>query len=535
MDPMPIDSPTAPPRMSLRKSFKKLSQPSDDLDISRMKKMQIFLVVVAVFVFLHLEKDIKAFGEVNNATISTKPPKGHNFPDKYPTVSDALPPETNGNAGTDRPSQTTVAPNPTPPSIPNNSDSTAAPTAIQITATQKPSLVPILSLDSKVSSSESSPDSMDSVSDETPTSSHQTSKTVSSAPTSEKLSTRPPISINDKNLTQQIQGTNPILTSPEEKFPLEKCDLSSLSSWYPSNKDDAWQLRAPYVIIAGVWNSGSQSLARSMYRHPHISKESSKTNGFFLPRNFMKFGNRSPKVFAARQRMYAQVYNIGLLRSSPNVVGMDVSPGYLFYANQVSQSILCVSPWSKIVIILRNPVDRVYAQWAQARQSMGLQIDLEQWVANELHLIQSVGLVGLESGSNEEREAWKKYKNVRSMPNAVGRSLYVLQLEEWLNAYKDAGKNPRQKIYIVPSEVLENESTFQEEYNKIITFLGLSSEGMDVSRLERRASSSAPPMDKEIREKLEKFFKPYNKRLYKLLKAEQFLEYSWEELWTTNQ
>ena len=130
-----------------------------------------------------------------------------------------------------------------------------------------------------------------------------------------------------------------------------------------------------------------------------------------------------------------------------------------------------------------------------------------------------------------EREAWKQYQKVRGSTNPLGRSIYVLQFEEWLEMYKKAGKDPTKEIKIIPSEVLEDETKYPTEHEKILEFLGLPYQAWNTTRFLRTASSKSPSMDENTRELLESFFKPYNKRLYKLLAKESFPNYEWKKLW----
>ncbi|KAL3931808.1 MAG: hypothetical protein SGBAC_011138, partial [Bacillariaceae sp.] len=339
-----------------------------------------------------------------------------------------------------------------------------------------------------------------------------------------------PIAFENKTLTIPDYSKNGGLSQQLVNFSQQNCDLSLVKSWYPDSDDDSWEFRAPYFVIAGVWNSGSKTLAQKLYGHPQIAKGATRTNGFYMPSNFHKFRSPIPKVFQARRRMYAQAYNMGLLKASPNLVAMDIAPGYIFYAEQVSHTLLCVSPWTKIVILLRNPVERLLEQYARAKQTFRLTIGLEQWIANEMQLITSAGLIGTTPSSLEEQQAWKKYQSVRNMANPIGRSLYIFQLKELFEAFKAAGKVPSKEIYILPSEVLDQKDIFQEEYNKLLTFLDLSTIPT-ASIAPKSETKSLVTMTEETRKTLVKFFRPYNRRLFGLLEEEGFPTYPWKKLW----
>lgn len=362
--------------------------------------------------------------------------------------------------------------------------------------------------------------------------------------------------------------------SPVAKlFAETHCDLTQVKdgAWYPSSPEDKWQQRAPYLIFAGVWNAGVGPVSRALLKHPQIS--SAKMEGFFLPKQFSKYllvqtNDKSPiasnqtktfsvKVFAARERMYAQVYSKTIFQEKIDdesealettevqnqKIAVDVSPGLMFYAQKTAHSILCTAPWAKVVVLLRNPIDRLYSQWAYSVQTLNLKLSLEDWMAQEMKLLQSVGLIGggdEETQPNEkflsEREAWERYQSVRKVAGALGRSLYVFQLEEWIQAYISAGKNPSEEIIILTTEDIEEDPGNQ--YLELLQFLGLApfedahSEGSAASKLgdELKQASDLEPMTPETRAMLKNFFKPYNKRLTDLLTSNGF-EGNWDKRW----
>lgn len=310
-----------------------------------------------------------------------------------------------------------------------------------------------------------------------------------------------------------------------QSFLEEHCDLQG-HLWYPGGTD-AWNVRAPYVIVAGVWNGGVEPLSQALQLHPQIRKRVG-VKDFFLPRTFYKFHTAdSVKVFAARQRMYAQVFpKMTQSLSDPYNVAIDVSPGYLFYASQTSIGIQCVSPWAKVVILLRDPVERVYLQWVYGTQKLGLRLSLEEWMAQEIKAMQSVGLVSTNQSQpklskEEERKAWKDYQSKRNLAGAIGRSMYVLQLEEWFETLIAAGKRPNQEVFLLHSELWESQP--HQEYQQLVEFLGLAPFTPSVLEPAKAYnSSSLPPMKSETRQLLHDFFAPYNRRLAALLKKHGF-------------
>lgn len=390
----------------------------------------------------------------------------------------------------------------------------------------------------------------------------------------------PPPSIMNKAVEE--------LPAAAQSFIAQHCDMQNVPFWVPgggggdTNNAESWKLRAPYVILAGVWNGGVEPLSQALQLHPQIRKRGVGVKDFFLPRQFYKYQTtpaqgQQVKVFSARQRMYAQVYSKittpafkESISSTTNMVAMDVSPGYLFYASQTSVSIQCVSPWAKTVILLRDPVDRVYHQWVFGREKLGLRLPLEEWMAQELKAMQLAGLISWSSknpqkqrklhigeerrhillenstqhndddqdkapptqsrhqrrilmtqSKEEEREAWKRYQSQRNLAGAIGRSMYVLQLEEWFETLVAVGKVPKDEVFLIRSEVWEAQP--YQEYKQLISFLGLAPYTPSVLDPHKAyANSHNPPMKEETRQLLQDFFAPYNQRLAVLLQQYGF-------------
>ncbi|KAG7360197.1 sulfotransferase family protein [Nitzschia inconspicua] len=420
-----------------------------------------------------------------------------------------------------------------------------------------------------------------------------TSTTQSSNPRpTVKTPTLPPQNLQERPLPDIDPSTFTIHQSEHKKFdtlpPQTKafveryCDLKNLKegAWYPSG-DDEWQLRAPYLIIAGTWNSGVNHLAQALLKHPQI--DSAKIHGFFLPKTFKKFITVTAKathnsnsssattipvfdattkiskvqVFAARDRMYHAVYSPSSLqdtnatdiendkgKSKNKHVAMDISPGLLFHARTTSYSIQCVSPWTKTVVLLRNPIDRLYQQWVYSKVNLNLMLPLDDWIAREMQAMQSIGLIGDGKRKNDnpestspalsQEEAWKRYQAVSRSGAPLGRSMYVIQLNEWIQAYLDAGKNPAQEMIIISSEKLEDDPS--KELDKVIDFLGLAplnvtkNYGVASTIMKPSQMEGIEPMSKDTRRMLQQFFKRYNRELAKLLKANGFAG-DWDKIW----
>lgn len=357
---------------------------------------------------------------------------------------------------------------------------------------------------------------------------HQQRPNSAGASNWESLPPSPPV----PPLNSILKTNHTTLTATEQTFIDQYCDFSPSAQWYPTGRL-AWQQRAPYAIILGTKHSGTTSLYQALLDHEQISDTAaSKDLGFFLPRTFRTYQFQGKtKVYAARHRMYAGIlYKTKPLQQHSDWVALDGTSGYLFYSHQVPYSILCLTPWAKLIVVLRNPIDRVYAHWAHGREYQRLPSSFEDWIAPEFAMMKTVGLVPTPSSQKEEEEAWRRYHSeIMSLHGAIGRSLYILQLRQWFAAYKQAGMDPDKQFLIVTTEQLQQRP--QMVYSRILQFLQLPQHTLTRPFPNLlSATSKQPPMKAETRKMLKGFFAPYNDRLVQLLQEYKFL--NWNQITT---
>jgi hypothetical protein len=315
---------------------------------------------------------------------------------------------------------------------------------------------------------------------------------------------------------------NPPPVSNGTAFANRWCNLRH-TTWYPSGDKDSWMLRAPKLVLPGAAYSGTVWLASALHQHPHVLPARVKELQFFHERPFRKYVSNSVEertlVHAARQRMYARDYNVAALRANKTMISLDASPGYLFYSSILPRRILCVEPWVKMVVLLRNPVDRVLEQYAVFQQQRGLKLSLESFIQQELKLMEDVGLIQTSNSSSsaefKEDSAWYAYQHA-SVGGAMGRRMYVIQLQQWFQAFRSAGKQPQKDILVVRTERVAADPI--AEYNRILQFLDLPPHELQRKDLPTTITHQTRPVKEDARQLLEDFFRPYNIRLKKLLR-----------------
>jgi len=352
-------------------------------------------------------------------------------------------------------------------------------------------------------------------------------------------------SYKDTQLQMNPDPLPPLNKDAKKAFKERWCDLSNLleeEEWWPqqsqgqSNSKFEWMTRAPSVLIPGAKYGGTDVVAQLLQQHPLVASQQRHAElNFFYNRNF---GARyvSPltektKVHAARQRFYAaSQFDSSLRAENSKLIAFDATPSYLFYSSLLPRRILCVLPWIRLVVVLRNPVDRVLAQFRHAQQYQNLRLPLETWLQREFHLLDQVGYntTSVQKGGKSQQEqdvAWYEYLQ-RTVDGAIGRSIYDIQLRQWFQALRAVGRLPSQSVYVVLAEDLLAQP--QVELDRIAKFLKLDTGDNANFNFQYKSilsSSSLQPIQptdlkvrKETYEHLQEYFDVYNKRLRNLLR-----------------
>jgi len=143
------------------------------------------------------------------------------------------------------------------------------------------------------------------------------------------------------------------------------------------------------------------------------------------------------------------------LKARPDAVSLDKTPSYLFYSDRVASRAVCISPWSKILVVLRDPVSRAYSQYHHARKHdlITYNTTFQQKVDADVLLLKQCGVLD----DPFDDEAWTRYLDTVDAPHAlVGRGLYAIQLRQWFRAWNNG-----------PITLQENEMSLPMSNNKL--------------------------------------------------------------------
>jgi hypothetical protein len=187
-------------------------------------------------------------------------------------------------------------------------------------------------------------------------------------------------------------------------------------------------------IVAGAQKCGTTALHYQLERHPKIALPNKEELHFFDDENRFTQGVN-----------YQDLHD-SFRASGRAAVAGESTPAYLYW-RPAMERIWNYGKDIKLVILLRNPVDRAFSHWNMQRERGYESLDFLKAIKAE-----------------EERQEEAAPLQSRRF-SYVGRGLYGEQLERVFKFF------PREQVKIVRSEELRND--FSQAINSIFKFIGV--------------------------------------------------------------
>lgn len=188
-------------------------------------------------------------------------------------------------------------------------------------------------------------------------------------------------------------------------------------------------------ILAGAQKSGTTALHYFLQKHPRIDMGDQQEMHFFDNDEIFSHG---PVDYESLHRHFG--------RPAKSTITGDCTPSYLYYA-PAAERIRNYHPQIKLLVLLRNPVERAFAHWNMQRFKGREPLDFFQAVKEEKTRI--AGAPPLEA----RRFAY------------VDRGFYAQQLERFFRFF------PRHQMKIVKFEEFKDRP--EKTLESIFAFLGL--------------------------------------------------------------
>lgn len=246
----------------------------------------------------------------------------------------------------------------------------------------------------------------------------------------------------------------------------------------------------PDFFVIGAVRSGTTSMYHYLDQHPSIVKSAYDELGFFDD-NF-KLGWAWYRSLFPTSMKKKRIKN-----KTGRFLTFDDTPFYI-YNETVAKRIKQFFPDGKIIVLLRNPIDRAYSNYF-----LGVQMGDEKRSFDEVVL--------------EEIDHIKQYDEIQIdeylSQSYLGRGLYAAQLEIWFKHFQ------RENILIIKSEDFSIKTS--EIMEQVFEFLNLSK--YKIKNVQKSNVAEYPDMKEKTRDVLREFFTPYNEKLYDMLK----IDYNW--------
>jgi hypothetical protein len=235
----------------------------------------------------------------------------------------------------------------------------------------------------------------------------------------------------------------------------------------------------PDFVVLGTQKGGTSFFYRLLTEHPLVRGAAAKELHFF------------DNKFAEGVGWYRRCFSESERADGQRTITGEASPSYLFDP-QVPERMARVVPEARLIVLLRNPVDRAYSHY-------------------QMEVRRGKEARSFEEATEEEMTSAEGAGNTVDLRYAyLTRGLYAEQLERFTFFAN------RDRLLVVKSENLFTRRL--EVLDRVLTFLGLPP--FESTLAPPEGKTTYEPMDPGTRRRLEGFFAPHNERLYDLLSTD---------------
>ena len=245
----------------------------------------------------------------------------------------------------------------------------------------------------------------------------------------------------------------------------------------------------PYFIIIGVGRAGTTALYSYLIQHPSIHPALNDDNKLASDIHFFEY------MISDDIQWYRSHFPI---LSSKQITG-EFTSTYIYHPD-VPKRIFNLLPQIKLIVILRNPIDKAYSTYYQQFRYGECSTTFEETIEAEFQRMNLLKKFPEINSSNPD------FSNSVAH-NIIRHGIYADYLENWLNIFN------KDQLLILNADDLKQytEKTLEHVFN----FLNVSNH--NIKNTSKISARKYPSMDNSTRKKLIDFYKPHNQRLNKLL------------------
>lgn len=294
----------------------------------------------------------------------------------------------------------------------------------------------------------------------------------------------------------------------------------------------------PRFIVLGAQKSGTTSLYEYIMQHPLVLKGQRRESHYFDWRYRPELDDVSDSVEAHRKHYMATFFHAKELRIHTSLITGDSTPSYLLHSDVVIPRLLRMYGGSvagngktaleaplKLLVMLRDPVDRAYSQFQMMRDQRGTAEQMRNRGKSSLASLSFADVVdaelaelaNLDTEASLERFHSDHLARVRHFQHGghslLMRGLYYFQLKSWMQYFPlhtgtggaDEQDPWRAEIMVTTLDEIsidknaapsrEGRARIQAKMNAVFGFLGLREHDLeDVSVKNKRNYAPEAPV-----------------------------------------
>eukprot|EP00903_Cladosiphon_okamuranus_P006863 g6684.t1 len=288
----------------------------------------------------------------------------------------------------------------------------------------------------------------------------------------------------------------------------------------------------PAFIVLGGQKCGTTLLYECLNQHPLVARGRRRETHFFdwaWPAAAAAAGEGEGATQAGVEKLresYMRFFHPEQLETHPSIVTGESTPSYLLRGDLVIPRLKKVAGQTRLLVMLRDPVKRAYSHYQMAIDPEGTPAQLrsrggggwtsktfEQVVDEEEAVLAKAGVGPETSPADFAKDYLSTRPNGYGGHSLLGRGLYALQLQPWLEAF---GTDQIKVLFL--EEIVQSEESLQEAMDGVFEHVGLPPSPVEDKAPKNRRDY--PPMDETIRRRLRGFYAPYDDALRRLLKRD---------------
>ncbi|MGD1714278.1 tetratricopeptide repeat-containing sulfotransferase family protein [Dapis sp. BLCC M172] len=241
------------------------------------------------------------------------------------------------------------------------------------------------------------------------------------------------------------------------------------------------KISLPNFLVIGVKKGGTTSIYHYLIQHPQILPAIKKEIDFWsfhFHRGLDWYRAHFPAIPESEKFLTGE--------ASPSYLDAPDTPARLFH----------FFPKIKLIVLLRNPVDRTISNYYHEVRSNAENMSVEEVIHSRLEK-----LIKISSSLVKEKDYWN-YQG-----DYIASSVYLDWLQKWLNIF------PREQLLILPSEEFYNDP--KNTMKQVFNFLGLPD--YQIQNYPKLNAGSYTSISESLRQKLSDYFQPHNQRLEEYL------------------